>query len=232
MVTIFEDFLAAADAAVNLIGSGEAAARWDEPSALEGFTVGGLAAHLGFQVHNARRALTAPRPRPGAVVTPLLDHYAKSTWIGLAVDAPVNKEIRAVGEERAKVGAAEQVQQTRAACAEVAAVLASEGFEPSTVIAMPWAEGRAMTAGDVLITRLMELLVHGDDLAVSLGVVTPAYPASAFETVNDLLVRVSATRNGALSVLRALSRAERAPKSISAFSALPADSPAEQAFRS
>jgi len=217
MVTVFEDFLAAAHAAVGLIGSDEAAARWEEPSALKGFTIGGLAAHLGSQVNSARRALTSPRPEPGAVVTPLIDHYAKATWIGVPLDAPVNMEILALGEERAKTGAAEQARATRAALEEAAAVLASEGFDESTVISMPWVEGRAMTAGDVLITRLMELLVHGDDLAVSLGVVTPAYPASAFETVTDLLVRISATRNGALPVLRALSRAERAPKSIAAF---------------
>lgn len=217
MVTVFEDFLAAADAAADLIGSDEAAARWSNPSALPGFTIGGLAAHLGSQVQSARRALTSPRPGPGAVLTPLLGHYAQATWIGVPLDAPVNKEIRALGEERAKAGPAEYAQATREARKDVAEVLTSEGFEESTVIAMPWIEGRAMTAADMLITRLMELLVHGDDLAVSLGVMTPAYPATAFETVTDLLVRVSATRNGALPVLRALSRSERAPKSIAAF---------------
>ena len=59
--------------------------------------------------------------------------------------------------------------------------------------------------------------MHGDDLAASLEVATPAYPDSAFETVIDLLVRLSVSRNGALPVLRALSRAERAPRSIAAF---------------
>lgn len=217
MVTIFEDFLASADAAVGLIGSDEAAARWGEPSALEGFTIGGLAAHLGSQVLTARSAVTAPRPEPGAVLTPLLDHYAKATWIGAGLDAPVNVNIRTINEERAQVGAAEQARLTREALREVAAALGAEGFDASTVIAMPRVEGRAMTAGDVLATRLMELLVHGDDLAVSLGLPTPAFPASAFETVIGLLVRVSATRNGVLPVLRALSRAERAPKTIAAF---------------
>ena len=217
MVTIFEDFLAAADAAVGLIGSDEAAARWDEPSALAGFTIGGLAAHLGLQLHSALSALTAPRPEPGAVVTPLLGHYAQASWMGVALDAPVNVDIRAVGEERAKVGPAERTKETAAELAQVAAALAAEGFEPATVISMPWVAGRAMTVADVLTTRLMELLVHGDDLAVSLGIATPDYPASAFETVNDLLVRISATRHGALALLRALSRAERAPSSIAAF---------------
>jgi hypothetical protein len=217
MVTIFDDFLAAADAAVELLASDEVAARWAEPSALAGFTVGGLAAHLGWQVQSAWAALAAPRPGPGAEVTSLLEHYARAAWIGAAVDAPVNVGIRDAGQERAKSGAAQQASLTGDARAQAAAVLGSAGFGPATVIAMPWIEGRAMTAGDVLTTRLMELVVHGDDLAVSVGVETPRYPASAFAAVNDLLVRVSERRHGPLAVLRALSRAERAPESIAAF---------------
>jgi uncharacterized protein (TIGR03083 family) len=217
METIFEDFFAAADAALGLIGAQEAAARWAEPSALAGFTVGGLAAHLGWQVQSAALAVGAPRPEPGAAVTGLMGHYTRAAWIGAGADAPVNVGIVAAGEERARSGAAEQVALTRAAREQVAAAVGGAGFSASTVIAMPWVAGRAMTAGDVLTTRLMELLVHGDDLAVSLGVETPAYPESAFETVNDLLVRVASWRHGPLAVLRTLSRAERAPESIAAF---------------
>jgi hypothetical protein len=193
------------------------AARWGEASALAGFTVGGLTAHLGWQVQSAALALAAVRPEPGAEVTGLLEHYARAAWVGAAADAPVNVGIRDAGEERARAGAAEQAELTRTAREQCAALLAAPGFGPETVIAVPWIEGRAMTAGDVLTTRLMELVVHGDDLAVSLGVATPSYPGSAFETVNDLLVRVAAARHGSLAVLRALARAERAPASIAAF---------------
>ncbi|MBR7838515.1 maleylpyruvate isomerase N-terminal domain-containing protein [Actinospica durhamensis] len=217
MVTIFEDFLAAADAAVELIGARAVAERWGEPSALAGFTIGGLAAHLGWQVQSGRLALAAPRPEPGAVVTPLLEHYARAAWVGAGLDAPVNLGIRDAGEERAKAGAGEQARLTALAREEAAKLLASGEVEPETVIAMPWVEGRAMTAADVLTTRLMELLVHGDDLAVSLGVATPEYAESAYATVNDLLLRVSARRHGSLAVLRTLSRAERAPETIAAF---------------
>ncbi|MDN3356861.1 hypothetical protein [Actinomadura sp. DC4] len=59
--------------------------------------------------------------------------------------------------------------------------------------------------------------MHSDDLAHSVGVLTPELPAEAVETVVDLLSRVALRRHGATNVLRALSRAERAPASISAF---------------
>jgi hypothetical protein len=217
MVSIFEDFLAAADAAVGLIGAGDTAGRWEEPSALEGFTVGGLTAHLGWQVQSAWWALSVGRPEPGAPVTPLLEHYAKAAWIGAAVDAPVNVGIRDAGQERAKAGASEQERLTREARERIAEVFGSGSVQASTVVAVPWIEGRAMAFGDLLTTRLMELLVHGDDLAVSLGVATPVFPESAMDTVLDLLVRVSRVRHGSLPVLRALARRERAPESIAAF---------------
>lgn len=215
--TIFEDFLAAADAAAGLLASDEVAARWGGASALAGFTVGGLAAHLGWQVQSARWALASPRPDAGARVTSVAEHYAQAAWVGAGLDDPVNVGIRDAGEGRARAGAAEQVELTRAARRECAELLGSPDLSAQTVVAVPWIEGRAMTARDVLTTRLMELVVHGDDLAVSLGVATPAYPATAFETVNGLLVRVAAARHGSLAVLRALARAERAPASIAAF---------------
>jgi hypothetical protein len=70
---------------------------------------------------------------------------------------------------------------------------------------------------DFLTTRMMEVLVHSDDLAVSIGVATPDFPPMAVELVTDLLVRLATRRHGAVPVIRALSRAERAPASIAAF---------------
>src|SRR5947207_1109543 len=47
----------------------------------------------------------------------------------------------------------------------------------------PW----SLTLDDMLIARTMELVVHSDDLAVSVGIATPEFPSSAFNTVIDLL---------------------------------------------
>jgi hypothetical protein len=64
---------------------------------------------------------------------------------------------------------------------------------------------------------MLELVIHGDDLAYSVGLATPAFPARAVETVVDLLSRIALRRHGPTAVLRALSRSERAPVSISAL---------------
>jgi hypothetical protein len=74
-----------------------------------------------------------------------------------------------------------------------------------------------MRLDDLLVTRMMELAVHADDLAVSVGIETPALPPTSVETVVDLLSRLALRRHGPTAVLRALSRAERAPATITAF---------------
>jgi hypothetical protein len=63
----------------------------------------------------------------------------------------------------------------------------------------------------------MELVVHGDDLAVSVGVPTPVFPPAATEITLDLLVRVAAWRHGPVALVRALARRERAPETVAAF---------------
>jgi hypothetical protein len=215
MATIFEDFLAAADAAIDVLESGEVAGRWGEPSACEGFTVGGLAAHLGWQVHSARWAVKTGRPAADAVVTELAAHYAQAKWIGTGLDSPANVGIRDGGEQRAGAGAAEVVRQTREARDYLAKQFASLTVDEP--IAVPWVPDRVLTAEDLLTTRVLELVVHTDDLAVSVGVPTPTVPDSAYARVIGLLTRLSVGRHGPLAVLRALSRSERAPESISAF---------------
>jgi hypothetical protein len=64
---------------------------------------------------------------------------------------------------------------------------------------------------------MMEIAVHGDDLACSLGLPTPALPADVADTVVVLLARLALRRHGQVAMLRGLSRAERAPAPITAF---------------
>ena len=66
-----------------------------------------------------------------------------------------------------------------------------------------------MTLDDYLVTRLIELVVHTDDLAVSLDVAAPPIPAAATGLVITTLVEVARIRHGDTAVLRALTRRER-----------------------
>jgi hypothetical protein len=77
----------------------------------------------------------------------------------------------------------------------------------------PW----SLTLDDLLLTRTMEIVVHADDLVVSVGLPTPEFTDGVIASVVDLLARLSVRRHGATAVVRALSRAERAPATITAF---------------
>ena len=52
-------------------------------------------------------------------------------------------------------------------------------------------------------------MVHGDDLAVSLGVDPPLLPPAATGLVIATLVEVARIRHGDIAVVRALARRER-----------------------
>ena len=61
------------------------------------------------------------------------------------------------------------------------------------------------------------MVVHGDDLAASVGVDTPTYPDDVVGPVLALLTGVAVRRHGQTAVVRGLSRPQRAPGTISAF---------------
>jgi hypothetical protein len=205
-------YLTAAHSAVTLLADPAVAKQWDVPSALAEFRVGGLAGHLAFQILAVPAVLAEPVPAGEPIG--LLDHYARGTWLGAPVDDEVNVGIRRSGERVAADGSEALLAQVRVAVDELAAALPREpGGRVVHFARGPW----SLALEDYLTTRLMELAVHSDDLAVSVGVPTPELPADVLDPVLSLLARLAVRRHGQPAVLRALSRAERAPASVTAF---------------
>lgn len=211
MTTVRQAYLDAAATALALLRDPAVARNWDEPSALEEFMVSGLAGHLAGQVLAVPGVLATPVPdEPPAA---LLDHYTRSTWIDTGVDAETNVKIRAGGDANAADGPDALVERTTATLAALRTALAAEPAGRVVHLAGRW----SLTLDDYLTTRLLELAVHDDDLAVSVDVPTPELPDAALDPVFALLTRLSARKHGAPAVLRALARAERAPSSITAI---------------
>jgi hypothetical protein len=212
MTDVRDNFLATARAAVALLRDPAVAGAWQRPSALPKFGVAGLAGHLAYQVLVVRDALTAPVPSEPTV--PLLEHYRRVRWIGAGVDDEFNVRIRRDGERVAAGGAAALAARADETVAHLADDLAAAPERPVRIpLWGPW----SLTVDDLLTTRMMELAVHADDLAVSVGVPTPALPDGAVDTVVGLLARLAVRRHGATAALRALSRAERAPVTVAAL---------------
>ncbi|MDH6133413.1 hypothetical protein P3T37_002808 [Kitasatospora sp. MAA4] len=212
MTDLRADFLSTARSAGLLLHDPAVASAWDKPSALAEFGVAGLAGHLAYQVLSVVPALSGEQaPEP---VISLLDHYARAQWLGTGVDSEVNVGIRRGGEAAATEGAQALAARFDSALAELTDKLATTANRPVRMpVWGPW----TLLLDDLLITRLMELAVHSDDLAVSVGIPTPELAPGAATAVIDLLSRLATRRHGQSAVLRALSRAERAPDRISAF---------------
>lgn len=210
-MTVREVYLESAAVATTFLTHPAVAERWDTPSALAKLRVGGLAAHLVSQVTQVPPVLDA---RIVHERISLQEHFARSTWTDGDIDSEVNTYIRATAEDAATAGARVLAAEAVTALTELRQRLPNEPAE--RVIQLPWGPW-ALSLDDYLITRLLELAVHCDDLAASVGVSTPALPAGGLDTVIGVLCQMAARRHGQSALIRTLSRAERAPRTIAAL---------------
>ncbi len=209
---IRDAYVDTAQVAAALLRCPELAARWAEPSALADFSVAGLARHLANQVTSVPHYLGGAPGEADAAI-PLLHHYTRNEWVTSGADGADNVSIRRRSEQAiADVTPGALADEVDASIERLRRGLPGE--QVGRVVDLgDW----GLTIEDFLVTRIMELVVHSDDLAVSLDVPTPVVPESAYRLTTDLLSRVAAWRHGPLAVVRALSRAERAPATVSAF---------------
>lgn len=205
-------FTAAAEAAVQLLSRQEVADSWERPSALAEWSVGGVAAHLANQIHSTRAALESPTG-DGPLVH-VADHYAGAQWPKEDVHGEVNSSIRASADQMAADGPDELVRRTTTALGQAVDLL--ERTDPDQPIFIAW-QGWSLPLWEFLVTRMMEIAVHSDDLAASVGIDAPALPPEVLEPVFTLLTDLAVKRHGQAAILRALTRRERAPETIAAF---------------
>ena len=214
MAATRELFVAAGDAAARLIASDDVAARWNEPSALAGYTVAGLAGHLARAVLQVASYLDRPAAppaghplddAPGYFVIVLGDHDP--------VDSDLHRAIRERGQQVAAQGPAALARQLTAAQRELEGRFDAEGMDRLVTVR----EGVVLTLEGYLATRLVELVLHLDDLALSVDREPEAVPDGAYDVVAGVLARLAARRAGGLATVRSLARSERQPEAIRAL---------------
>lgn len=139
-------------------------------------------------------------------------HYHRAAWVmSSSPDDPPND--RSADDAEAVLGATANTDRTSEALKTVRRLLAAGGARD--VVAIPW-QGWSLRRDDFLLTRMTEIVVHANDLAFSVGVPTPEFPAEVFEPVRDLIVRLAVRRHGQSAVIGTLTRGERT-QVISAF---------------
>lgn len=109
------------------------------------------------------------------------------------------------GEENASTGAVELLATYEEAVRDLERVLRTEPSDRLVRVFMDV----VLLYDDYLPSRMCELLIHTDDLAVSLSVEPPAPPQAASDVAIEHLVEVARHVHGDRAVLIALSRRER-----------------------
>jgi hypothetical protein len=158
------------------------------------------------------RGLESPSSALEAIA--VSEHYARAAWIDAPLDSDFNAAIRLSGEELAADGPQALADRVRLVVEEQRNALAAA--DSGHRVAVPSGEW-SLVLDDLLLTRLMEIAVHSDDLAVSAGVDAPPLSEDAVLPVLSLLAQVALRRHGQRAMLRALTRRERAPSTITAF---------------
>jgi len=202
----------AADGIAQLVAIPEVAEAWEDESVLLGMTVGGLTRHLVSQPESAVEFLQIEPPPPDAPVVSLANLYRRTDWFGAPVDAAENTSIRDDFNAMAAGGQAHSVAILRQARADLPAAIAAAG----SATYVPWQDW-SLSTDDFLVVRLMEVVVHADDLAASVGRPTPAFDDEIMHPALALLAMLSAERHGTVAAVRTLSRSERASARIAAF---------------
>ncbi len=178
---------------------------WAEASSLDGWTVGGLVGHFARGVATVARYLDQPTPPRG----PEMD----------AVDYFLSFESRAPGFAASVIQRGEQEAADGPAAVAVrvdAWIAALEEKLPRLPIdhRIATLDAVALTLDEYLKTRIVELVVHHADLAVSFEL--PEMPTPARTVAVDVMVALSRRKHGDRAVIDTLSRAERA-RGITAF---------------
>jgi hypothetical protein len=202
-------YFAAADWVLGLVGSDEVARAWSEPSALTRYSTGGVAAHvLMGAVLRLEQVLDEAEPSDRRRVGPA-EAFGPNRMDGPDNDDPLFDALRSRSEQLAEAGPHELLRSVALPYARLRDLLPQSAADRAvSLIRLP--DGQ-LSLRDTLRTRVLELVVHGDDLAASVTGWEPvAPPADAVDVCLTLSLELAVARVGGLSALRAFTRAERA----------------------
>lgn len=208
-----EVFLRTAGVAEDLVGDQEVERRWGDSSALQSYTVGGLAAHLARAVLTVDSYLQAAEPPQGWPRVDPAGYFVSVLGDHEPVDSDLHRGVRRRADEAAADGPAAVRATMSAARERLRHQLEAE--PPGRRVQVH--DGLAIRLDDYLRTRLVELVVHSDDLAVSVDTDSLAISAEAYAVVARVLAGLAAAREGGLATMRSLARRERRPEAVRAL---------------
>jgi hypothetical protein len=213
-IRVLTAFLQTAERVEAVLGSRAVAEHWEDRSALEGYTVAGLAGHLARGVLTVEQYIDAAAPSDAVEVTDAAGYIIAVLGEHDPIDSGFHRTVRARSSETSRIGASALAGEVGRARVRLQQRL--DGMDSERRVEV--LQGIVVTVEEYLRTRLVELVVHIDDLAVSVGAEDlQDLPPDASEEVAIVLAQVAVRRHGARSVVRSLSRRERHPEAVRAF---------------
>jgi hypothetical protein len=181
-------------------------AAWDEPSALARMTVGDVAGHLFLVVRRVEKHLDLPPPA-GDTDDPITTlPYPRVDDPG-DLDQDVHRVVRGDGRRVAAWGWSAVVAALDEKIERLGATLPTASDK--LVIG-----GRTIAFPRYLATRVVEIVVHADDLATSVAITLPELPPTAAEVALEVALESARNAHGDLPVLLAFTRRERTPAGV------------------
>jgi hypothetical protein len=203
-------YLATAAEARGLIASRATAGKWHEPSVIDGLDIGAVAGHLARAAFVVIAYLDAPGPDVGADAGALLTADQYFEYFERAVPAPEMAEefhagVRARAVQEAAAGHAALVGRVDSTLSDLNERFASEPPDRAVQVS----GGLVLPLDEYLVTRMVELVVHCDDLAASIGAETPQFDPLTMACVIGCMLAMVRARHGDIAVVRGFARRER-----------------------
>jgi len=198
-------FLDSATVVLAALRDPEVASRWGQPSTLAEQSIGSIAGHLARGTLWLVTDYLDQPVEPGAPIT--LPTVADYLAMAMTLTAEDHAGIRTRGAEVAALGPAEVTGRASTALEALRSRLPAE---PADRV-LPVFGGALMPLDEYLVTRMIEQVVHLDDLARSLDRDPWVLPAEAVDLVLVTGIRHGVARHGAPTMIRALYREQDMP---------------------
>jgi hypothetical protein len=205
-------YLGTVDWLGGLLGRPDVVGAWPEPSAIVGYTVGGVASHAVHSVLWLEELLKSIEPVGLRTVT-VLEYFGPDRMEGSHDADHFSASLRNAAEAFAQTGP----KIVNAACITARDDLVGLLTDASVRRAVPVVRvpGGQVPPGEYLRIRVLEIVVHGDDVVCSVaGMSVAGPPADAMATCMGVCLELARARAGDLSILRAFTRRERAEEDV------------------
>jgi uncharacterized protein (TIGR03083 family) len=209
---VVEAFHLAGEVTAAVVASPEVASAWSAPSALPDYRVGELAAHILLATARLELVLVESPASAERTVVDVPAFYGMNRVEDPSdTGAGHHALIRAAAADTAERGPEPVADELRGTLDRVRPALATA--DPARPLPVLNVRHGATSLRDYLRTRVLELTVHGDDLAASVGLSYDVPPAAADVTLGVCL-ELARARSGDLAVMRAFTRRERADADV------------------